>query len=173
MDTPHRYVFFSVPLFSTLILLLASCSSKSVDAPADTLSGPSGTLSYKGVVSGSVTFQSADCTFDKDRHIVAFEAPHQDNGHPEIRTPGPYLGLGFFDPDSTIFFSTDHEHGTDQNEFMQVKHGRGASYEKKGDKWMITINGWKIPSMDILDQQWVALTGTLVCTHLINPRLAQ
>jgi hypothetical protein len=153
------------------VLLIAGVgyTAKSTDNSNDATKGPSGTLSYQGIVSGSVTFPSADCAFEGHKHkeMVGFVAPHQDEHHPEIETPGPLISVGFFEPGAAVQFST-RAHPTDQNMFMRLRQKDGVSYSKKGDEWVVTITSLKMPNLDIVNQQWTTLSGTFVCTHLIN-----
>lgn len=159
----------SVVLVQGMALLLGLVPvARSFDAIGSALNGSSGTLTYKGVVSGSVTFSSADCSFDDDHHMVGFVAPHQDDHHPEIETPGPIIAVAFFEPGAGVNFSTDHIHSTDQNVFMILKKKEGVSYSKKGDNWVVTISDLKMPNLDVMNQKWTTLSGALVCTHVIN-----
>jgi hypothetical protein len=166
---PRAFRGFSFLIaIGTLPQVGAICVAKSSDSRDDAGKGPSGTLTYRGVVSGGVTFPSADCTFDKHQHMVGFIAPHQDGGHPEIKSPGPVIAVGFFDPGALIEFTTSQQHPTDQTSFMRMKQKDGVSYAKKGDSWVVTITGMKIPNLDVMNQQWTTLSGTFVCTHLVN-----
>lgn len=167
---PQRIIRNSSAVFALGMLVLAgtSCPAKSPDSQDDAGKGPSGTLTYQGVVSGSVTFQSADCAFDGQQHLVAFNAPHDDKFHPEIKTPGPVLDVAFVDPGAMVQFTTDRLHPTAQTTFMGMQRKEGVGYAKKGDKWVVAITGLPLPNQDVMNQKMATLSGTFVCTHLIN-----
>lgn len=159
----------AVLALGTLLLAGTSCSAKSSgEGHDDAGKGPSGTLTYQGVVSGSVTFQSADCTFDGHQHLVAFKAPHQDKYHPEIKTPGPFLDVGMVDPGAMVNFFADHQNATAQNAFMALQQKEGVSFAKKGDVWVLTITALQLPNQDVMNQKTVTLSGSFICTHVIN-----
>ncbi|GLQ96497.1 hypothetical protein [Dyella mobilis] len=160
---------FSAALsLGALLLAGTSCSAKSPDSQGDAGKGPSGTLKYQGAVSGSATFQSADCAFDGHQHLVTFVAPHQDKFHPEIKTPGAFIDVAMVDPGAIVHFAVDHQHVTDQTAFMVTGQKGAVSVAKKGDAWVLTISGLQIPNLDVMNQQTATLSGTFVCTHLIN-----
>jgi hypothetical protein len=152
----------------TLLLAGTGCSAKSPDGQSDAAKEPSGTLKYQGIVSGNVTFQSADCAFDGHQHLLVFQAPHQDKYHPEIKTSGPFLNIGMVDPGAMVHFTSDAQHVTAQNDFMVVGQQGGVTFVKKGDAWVLTIAGLQLPNQDVTNQKTVTLSGTFVCTHLIN-----
>jgi hypothetical protein len=155
-----------VLVLGALALSGAGCAAKSANSYNDA-KGPSGTLSYQGFVTGSAAFPTADCTFDLNHHLLVFNAPHQDLDHPEIPTPGPSLWVTFLDSGAMVHFDTS-ENASDQERFMRIGKEDGVSYAKKGDNWTVTIAGFKIPNIDLMNQQWATLSGTLVCTHYIN-----
>jgi hypothetical protein len=160
---------FSTALTLSMLLLAGTgCSAKSPDSHDDAAKGPSGTLKYQGIVSGSVTFQSADCAFDGHQHLLVFQAPHQDKYHPEVKTPGPFLNIGMVDPGAMVHFTSDVEHVTAQNDFMVMRQQGGVTFAKKGDAWVVTINGLQMPNQDLMNQKTVTLSGTFICTHLVN-----
>jgi hypothetical protein len=170
--TEHTFSAVHIPRFvfalCALVLMGTGCAAKVTDNENDASNGPSGTLTYKGVVSGGVTFPSADCAFDGQQHMIGFTAPHQDIPHPEVETPGPIISIGFFEPGAAVNFTTSQQHPTHQTAFMRLKQKDGVGYAKKGDKWVVTITDLKMPNLDVMNQQWATLSGTLVCTHLIN-----
>jgi hypothetical protein len=147
---------------------VASCSAKSADQGRDASKGPAGTLTYAGVVSGKTLFQTADCTFDQNKQLVAFDAPHQDDTHPDVVTPGPLLDMGFAEPGAVVNFTSDHTHSTETNSFMRMKSSQGISWGKQGDHWVVTLTGVQLANQDLTNQKSVTLSGTLICTHLIN-----
>lgn len=151
-----------------VIVVGASCSAKSSDGHDNGSGGPAGTLTYQGAATGSVTFQTSDCTFDANKHLVAFEAPHQDKLHPEITTPGPLLNIGLVEPGAMVMFTSDHGNTTPQNAFMRLQQKEGVSVTKKGDQWLVTITALQLPNQDVMNQKTVTISGTLSCTHLIN-----
>jgi hypothetical protein len=129
---------------------------------------PAGTLSYVGVISGKVTFPTADCTFDGKGHLVVFDSPHQDDLHPEVTTPGPLLDIAFDEPGAVVNFTSDHMNPTEVNSFMRVKSMQGISWAKENGRWVVTLNEVKLFNQDLVNQKSVTLSGSLVCTHLIN-----
>jgi hypothetical protein len=174
--SPSRFsrVASAVVPSGALLLLVASHEAKSTDTNKanDAFLGPSGTLTYKGVVSGGVTFPSADCAFSGKHDLGVFMAPHQDRDPPEVETPGPLIAVTFLDDGATIQFGTS-PHPTDQQVFMRMGQKQGVSYAKRGDDWVVTITGLRVPNLDVTNQQWTTLSGTFVCTHLINPEFAK
>lgn len=172
MTNHLRNLFPKLPValaLGAVVLAGSSCSANSSGShDHGDSSGPSGTLTYQGVVSGSVTFPSADCTFDTNKRLVAFEAPHQDKMHPEITTPGPLLDIGLVEPGAMVMFTSDHVNTTQQNAFMRMQQAQGVSVAKKGDQWVVTIAALQLPNQDVMNQKTVTISGTFTCTHLIN-----
>jgi hypothetical protein len=163
-DHASRAMFRFLIVFPLGMLLVGtSYPAKSFDAPQG-----AGTLSYRGAVTGSATFQSADCTFDTASHLVVFDAPHQDKSHPGVKTPGPLLSIGFVDPGAMIGFTIDHINTTAQNAFMTMQKQDGISVAKKGDAWVLTLSDVRLPDQDVMNQKFITLSGSLTCTHLIN-----
>ncbi|GFZ93701.1 hypothetical protein [Dyella caseinilytica] len=172
MMTKHPFRAFrnfsAMLALGTLLLTGASCSAKSPDGQSDAGKGPSGTLTYQGVVSGNVVFSSADCAFDGHQHLVTFNAPHQDKLHPELKTPGPFIDVAFVDPGAMVQFTTSQQNPTKQTSLMGMQQKDGISYAKKGNSWVVTITGLQLPNLDVMNQKTATLSGTFVCTHLIN-----
>jgi hypothetical protein len=164
----------AVVVLSAILMTVASHEANSTDTNKsnDAFRGASGRLTYQGAVSGGVTFPSADCTFGGKNDLVVFTAPHQDRDHPEVETPGPLIAVTFLDSGATVQFGVN-PNPTDQQAFMRMGQKDEVSYAKKGGDWVVTITGLKVPNLDVSNQQWATLSGTLVCTHLINPEFAQ
>jgi hypothetical protein len=162
------YKFSAIVALGALFLAGVTCPAEAAGDHDDGAAGPAGTLTYQGAANGSVTFPSADCTFDAKKRLVAFEAPHQDKMHPEIVTPGPLLDIGLVDPGAMIMFTSDHLHTTPQNAFMRLQQKDGVSVAKKGNQWLVTITALQLPNQDVMNQKSVTISGTLACTHLIN-----
>lgn len=149
--------------------VLAALSGSAMRASAvDAVKGPAGTLSYVGVVSGKVTFPTADCTFDGKGHLIVFDAPHQDDLHPEVVTPGPLLDIAFAAPGAVVNFTSDHLNPTEINTFLRTKSMQGISWAAKNGHWVVTLNEVTLFNQDLREQKSVTLSGSLMCTHLIN-----
>lgn len=126
-------------------------------------SGEAGVLSYSGVTSGKVVFDSSDCTpFPMNgSNIVTFQAPSEvkiryRNGYrvgPELIFITHQYGISF-DP------------GDGQQPFIGAKQDTNVSWMNNDGEWVVTFKNARVPRVNEKGQQeYVFLSGVLTCTN--------
>ncbi|OZB84587.1 MAG: hypothetical protein B7X28_00165 [Halothiobacillus sp. 13-55-253] len=153
MDTNRLNGFFWGLLF-----IVVSISSAPVFA-----SGEAGVLSYSGVISGKVVFDSSDCTPLplNGSNIVSFQAPSEAkiryrNGYPV----GPELLF------VTNQYGIAFNPGDGQQPFIGAKQDTNVSWKNNDGQWVVTFKNARVPRINKGDQpEFVFLSGVLTCTN--------